>query len=215
MFNAARLLGGMTCEARGGIEQERVFNPRWIWNFDASGGRTLGYEAKIKTLVGAAAPKMVGKSGLKQMYNHITAVHALGQIMPPLIGIRAKKGCTEIKKGQPVLIPLDTIALKGSFYGADIAPPLLVIYAHNDKACLTDLFLNKIVDPQRSRSCRREMLTTLSSVTGRRELGACRFACEAGLVGGTAANAIEACGKLYAHHASHGPASAASYNQRT
>ena len=46
-----------------------------------------------------------------------------------------------------MVIPLDSVELRGAFYGADIAPPLLVIYAEGDKKCLTDLFLSRIVDP--------------------------------------------------------------------
>ena len=83
MFGAARMLGGMTCQDQGERAEQRVFNPRWMWNFDASGGRTLGYDAKIKTVKGAAAKKVQGKTGLPQMYNHITAVNALGQVIPP------------------------------------------------------------------------------------------------------------------------------------
>ena len=73
--------------------------------------------------------------------------------MSPVIGIKAKNTtaqkteATSIKKGAPLIIPLKDRAITSMFHNGEKTPPLLVIYADGDKACLTDIFLKQILDP--------------------------------------------------------------------
>ena len=117
-----------------------------IWNFDATAGKTFDFDAEVKSIVGHAVPKMVAKNGLQQQYNLINGVNALGQVLPPLIGIRARANLEKLK-GKPVVIKLSAEDVAGRFYGSEIAPPLLVLYHDGDKALLTDIFFTRIVDP--------------------------------------------------------------------
>ena len=90
---------------------------------------------------------------MQQQYNIIFMVNACGEKMPPLIGIRAKNQYLgKVKKGAPLIDELTDSALLNQFmgcnvYGLESAKPLVVTYAPNDKACLTKIFMERIVDP--------------------------------------------------------------------
>jgi hypothetical protein len=138
-------------KAEEGIEPERKLNPNWIWNFDASAGKTLNAEPLVRSLRNAAGVKLVLNPGetetMTQQFNLIQAVNGAGKMMSPLIGIRADTD--HVLKGSPLIITLgqEELSILNPFYKADVAPPLLVVYARGDKACLTSIFLEKIVTP--------------------------------------------------------------------
>jgi len=133
-----------------GMERERTLNPNWIWNFDASAGKTFNAEPIVRALKNAVSTKLVLNKGetdtMTQQFNLIQAVNGAGKMMSPVIGIRADQG---VEAGSPLIIQLgqEELGIMQPFYKPEIAPPLLVVYARGDKACLTTLFLERIVLP--------------------------------------------------------------------
>jgi hypothetical protein len=141
-------------EREDGIEEQRVFDRRWIWNMDASAGATFSNSALLRQVLDGPLKAVLDKgirTSLKQQFNLLHAVNAVGQMMPPVIGIRARTG---VDAGAPLIIPLRDSLLNASFHtnnakddqGQPVVP-LLVVYNKHDKKCLTEIFLAQVVDP--------------------------------------------------------------------
>ena len=120
------------------------YNPGYVWSTDFSAGKTFEPDVIIKTIAGTDLEPVIMHKALRQQFNIGIAVNGLGRMMSPIIGV---KGNRNVEKGKPIIEVLTDPMLLDNFFRSDIAPPLLVTYAHGDKACLADLFYTRIMDP--------------------------------------------------------------------
>ena len=91
----------------------------------------------MKKLKGKRSRKQVLKKlGLRQGYNLYFGCTASGKILPPMIGIKARKG---VKVGQPLVLELKDPEITSTFHHGDRVGPKIVCYAKEDKKMLADL----------------------------------------------------------------------------
>jgi hypothetical protein len=131
-----------------------------FFNYDESTGRTMTIEKDLDVFAAEGAngevKLIVKKSVLKQQYLIVFGCTAAGELLPPLIGLKAKspgkrskKGikCTEGTQPHREIIRLEHEEINMLFGEFKEVAPVVVVYHESDKACIGDLYDELILKP--------------------------------------------------------------------